>query len=61
MKDGLDDVAVRARQNLPEYGARDLDIEGLALGAVQPRGLEQVVNVLMLTGTSRVPGICPKG
>src|SRR5258708_16238332 len=40
MKHGLDDVAVRARQNLPEYGAGDLDIEGVALGPVQPRRLE---------------------
>jgi len=40
MKDGLDDVAVSARQNLPEDGAGDLHIKGVPLGPVQPRRLE---------------------
>src|SRR5438128_3553883 len=40
MKDGLHDIAVSASQNLAENGAGDLDIEGFALGPVQPRRLE---------------------
>src|SRR5260370_33054032 len=40
MKDGLDDIAVCARQNLPEDGTGNLDIEGVTLGPVQPRRLE---------------------
>ncbi len=40
MKDGLDDLAVRARQHLPENGAGNLDVEGVAFRPVQPGRLE---------------------
>jgi len=40
MKDGLDDVAVRPRQHLPEDGAGNLDVEGVAFRPVQPGRLE---------------------
>ena len=36
----LDDVPVRAGENLPENRAGNLDIESVALGPVQPGGLE---------------------
>src|SRR4029077_6376604 len=40
MKDGLYDVAVSARQNLPEDRAGNLHGKRLALGPAQPRRLE---------------------
>src|SRR5712691_1152850 len=40
MKHGFDDVAIGARQDLPEHGAGYLDIERVALSTVQARGLE---------------------
>src|SRR5260370_7730966 len=40
MKDGIGEVAVRARQPLPKDGAGNLHVESIAPGSVQPRGLE---------------------
>jgi len=52
MENSLDDVAVRARQDLPEDRAGDLDVKGIALGPVQPSRLEPVVK-----GVDADPGL----
>src|ERR1700719_2980413 len=40
MEDGLDDVTVGAGKHLPEDGAGNLYVQTIALGPVQPGGLE---------------------
>ena len=40
VKDGLDDLAVGPRQDLPEDRAGDLHKQVFAIGAIQPRGLK---------------------